>query len=115
MPISKLPEILIQTKKDIEELKLKTIIVGHVGDGNFHTFISVDLNDPIEMSNYLKYTSKLVGHSLKLNGTCTGEHGIGLGKKKYLIDQFGLDTLNVMKSLKNTIDPNNIMNPGKIF
>ena len=86
-----------------------------MGDGNFHTFISVDVNDSNEMINYYKYTSKLVEHSLQLNGTCTGEHGIGLGKKKYLLNQFGEDTLNLMKNLKQTIDPNNIMNPNKIF
>lgn len=79
MPISKLPEVLIQTNKDIEEFKLKTIIVGHVGDGNFHTFISVDVNDPVEMRNYKDYSERLVRHALAVNGTCTGEHGIGLG------------------------------------
>ena len=79
MPISNLPEILIQTQKDIDEFNLKTCIVGHVGDGNFHTFISVDVNDPNEMKNYLAYNKKLIQHSLKLEGTCTGEHGIGLG------------------------------------
>ena len=75
----------------------------------------MDVNDSNEMNNYYKYTSKLVKHSLQLNGTCTGEHSIGLGKKKYLLDQFGGDTLNLMKNLKQTIDPNNIMNPNKIF
>ena len=81
LPISKLPEVLIQTNKDIEELKLKTIIVGHVGDGNFHTFISVDVNDPEEMKNYIEYSRRLITHALEVDGTCTGEHGIGLGKK----------------------------------
>jgi D-lactate dehydrogenase (cytochrome) len=75
-----MPEILIQTKKDIEEFKLKTCIVGHVGDGNFHTFISVNVNDPEEMKNYLAYSKKLIHHSLQLEGTMTGEHGIGIGK-----------------------------------
>ena len=68
MPISNLPEILIQTKKDIEEFKLRTCIVGHVGDGNFHTFISVDVNNQEEMNNYLAYNKKLIHHSLKLDG-----------------------------------------------
>jgi D-lactate dehydrogenase (cytochrome) len=78
VPISKLPEILIQTKKDIEILNLKTCIVGHVGDGNFHTFISIDTKDPKEMNNYGEYTKKLIRHSLQLEGTCTG----GLFSKK---------------------------------
>lgn len=80
VPISKLPEVLLQTQKDIEEFKLKTIIVGHVGDGNFHTFISLDVNDKEEMKNYQAYNKKLISHALKLEGTCTGEHGIGLGE-----------------------------------
>jgi D-lactate dehydrogenase (cytochrome) len=67
------------------------------------------------MNNYYQYTKKLISHALKLNGTCTGEHGIGLGKKKYLFDQFGAEPLDLMKSIKTTIDPNNILNPNKIF
>ena len=67
------------------------------------------------MNNFHEYNSKLVKHALKLNGTCTGEHGIGMGKKKYLIDQFGKDPLDLMKDIKNTFDPNNILNPNKLF
>jgi D-lactate dehydrogenase (cytochrome) len=81
VPISKLPEILIQTKKDAELYGLKYSIVGHVGDGNFHTFISLDPNNTVEVKNYKNYTEKLVRHSLRLDGTCTGEHGIGLGTR----------------------------------
>lgn len=79
VPISKLPEILVQTRKDIETYKIKSSIVGHVGDGNFHTFISIDPSNAEEMRNYQEYTKKLIGHALALEGTCTGEHGIGLG------------------------------------
>lgn len=67
------------------------------------------------MNNYQEYTKKLIGHALSLNGTCTGEHGIGLGKKKFLIDQFGIEPVELMKSIKKTMDPNNILNPNKIF
>lgn len=91
------------------------MIVGHVGDGNFHTFISLDVNNPEEMKNYESYTKSLIAHSLRLDGTCTGEHGIGLGKKKYLVDQFGKETVDFMKLIKRSIDPNNILNPGKIL
>jgi len=115
VPISKLPEVLIQTKKDIETYKLRTIIVGHVGDGNFHTFISVDDKSPEEMKNYNEYNKKLIDHALRLEGTCTGEHGIGVGKRKYMVKQFGQEACDLMKSIKNTIDPNNILNPGKIL
>ena len=67
------------------------------------------------MNNYHQYSEKLIELALKLNGTCTGEHGVGLGKKKYLLDQFGTEALETMKSIKKTIDPNNILNPNKIF
>jgi len=67
------------------------------------------------MSNYHRFNSKLIRHALKLDGSCTGEHGIGLGKRKYLIDQFGADPLELMKNIKKTFDPNNILNPNKIF
>lgn len=115
VPISNLPKVLLQTQKDIEELNLKTMIVGHVGDGNFHTFVSLDTSNMEEMKNYYEYTKRLVHHVLRLDGTCTGEHGIGLGKKKYLLDQFNSNTIDVMKSIKSTMDPNNILNPNKIF
>lgn len=115
VPISKLPEVLVQTKKDIEEFNLKTTIVGHVGDGNFHTFISLDTNNPEEMKNYYNYTKKLVSHAINVEGTCTGEHGIGLGKMKYMNDQFGPHALEMMRSIKKALDPNNILNPGKLF
>lgn len=115
MPISKLPEVLVQTKKDIEELNLKTVIVGHVGDGNFHTFISLDTNDNEEMKKYHAYSEKLVRHAIKVEGTCTGEHGIGLGKMKYMEEQFGKSPIETMRIIKRALDPNNILNPGKIF
>ncbi len=79
VPISKIPEVLLQTKKDIDELGLKAAIVGHVGDGNFHTFLSLDVNNQNEMRAYREYNDRLIRHGIKLNGTCTGEHGIGLG------------------------------------
>ena len=79
VPISKIPEVLIQTRKDIDELGLKAMIVGHVGDGNFHTFLSLDVYNPDEMRAYREYNDRLIRHGLRLDGTCTGEHGIGMG------------------------------------
>ncbi|CAF0874382.1 unnamed protein product [Brachionus calyciflorus] len=115
VPISKLPEVLVQTKKDIEEFNLKTMIVGHVGDGNFHTFISLDTTNKEEMKNYYAYSEKLVRHAINVEGTCTGEHGIGLGKMKYMEEQFGKPSVDAMRIIKKALDPNNILNPGKIF
>jgi D-lactate dehydrogenase (cytochrome) len=86
VPISRLPEILIETKKDIQKFGLKTTIVGHVGDGNFHTLMALDVNDANEMRNYKVYVSKLTKHALSIGGTCTGEHGIGLGTQFSKLD-----------------------------
>lgn len=74
----------------------------------------MDVNDPVEMENYNNYTKKLVHHAISVEGTCTGEHGIGLGKMKFMEDQFGKDTCNLMRTIKKSLDPNNILNPGKI-
>lgn len=91
------------------------MVVGHVGDGNFHTFVSIDTNLQDEIDRYENYSKSLVNKAIELGGTCTGEHGIGLGKKKYLETQFGSNGINLMKTIKKAIDPNNIMNPQKIF
>jgi FAD/FMN-containing dehydrogenase len=82
VPITKIPEIILASQTDLKKLNLKAMIVGHVGDGNFHTFVSLNTNDPDEMKNFDTYSANLVNHALRLDGTCTGEHGIGLGTFK---------------------------------
>ena len=115
VPISKLAECLLETRRDIDESGFLAPIVGHVGDGNFHLVILVDPDDEDEMHRAHELNDRLVHRTIALGGTCTGEHGIGCGKMDFLIAEHGGDAISVMRSLKTAIDPQNIMNPGKII
>ena len=114
VPISKLTDCIIETKKDIEKSNIIAPIVGHVGDGNFHLIMLLDPENEKEVSEAKLLNDKLVNRALKMEGTSTGEHGIGIGKKEYLKIEQGL-SIEVMSQIKKAIDPKNIMNPGKIF
>ena len=114
VPISKLTDCIIETKKDIEKSNIIAPIVGHVGDGNFHLIMLLDPENEKEVSEAKRLNDKLVNRALKMEGTSTGEHGIGIGKKEYLKIEQGL-SIEVMSQIKKAIDPKNIMNPGKIF
>ena len=114
VPISKLTDCILETKKDIEKSNIIAPIVGHVGDGNFHLIMLLDPENEKEVSEAKLLNDKLVNRALKMEGTSTGEHGIGIGKKEYLKIEQGL-SVEVMSQIKKAIDPKNIMNPGKIF
>jgi D-lactate dehydrogenase (cytochrome) len=114
VPISRLAECLEETKRDIEESGLIAPIAGHVGDGNFHTMPLVFMDDPDEVARAEAFMHRLVERAIAMEGTCTGEHGIGQGKMKYLAAEHGTPALDMMRLLKRSIDPHNIMNPGKI-
>jgi D-lactate dehydrogenase (cytochrome) len=114
VPISRLAECLTQTKHDIETSGLIAPIVGHVGDGNFHTLILIDPNEAEEIARAKALHDRMVLRALALDGTCTGEHGIGLGKIEYLARELG-DAVDLMRGLKRALDPDNLMNPGKLF
>jgi D-lactate dehydrogenase (cytochrome) len=114
VPISRLAECVDATKRDIAALGLIAPIVGHVGDGNFHVQPMVNTDDPAEVAQIKTFLERLVERALAMEGTCTGEHGVGQGKMRYLEAEHGPEALDLMRSLKRTIDPNNIMNPGKI-
>jgi D-lactate dehydrogenase (cytochrome) len=114
VPISRLAECVTDTQRDIAESKLVAPIVGHVGDGNFHLTLLVDLNDAGEIKVAKQLNERLVERALAMDGTCTGEHGVGQGKMKYLLAEHGAEALAVMASIKRALDPQNIMNPGKI-
>jgi D-lactate dehydrogenase (cytochrome) len=90
-------------------------IVGHVGDGNFHLSYLLDPNDPEELATVERLSEQMVQRALRLEGTCTGEHGIGLHKMGYLLDEAGAGAVEMMRQIKRTLDPKNIMNPGKVF
>jgi D-lactate dehydrogenase (cytochrome) len=115
VPISRLAEAVLGAKEDIAASGLIAPIAGHVGDGNFHCCILVDPDDPTEVERALALDHKIVARGLALGGTCSGEHGIGLGKRAFLQREHGADALDVMRSIKSTLDPRGILNPGKLF
>lgn len=114
VPISRLAECIDETKADLDRSSLISAIVGHVGDGNFHISFVLDRNDPSEMAEAERLNERLVVRALSMDGTCTGEHGIGLGKMHFLIAEHG-EAVSVMRQIKQALDPKNLMNPGKIF
>ncbi len=114
VPISRLAECVTATQRDIAETGLIAPILGHVGDGNFHLTLMIDLNDPAEVAAGKALSERLVERALAMDGTCTGEHGVGQGKMKYLPAEYGAAALAVMASIKRALDPQNILNPGKI-
>ena len=114
VPISNLVECIKFAEEEIKNYNLRAPMVGHVGDGNFHTTILYDPNNKDDYKMIRDFSDKLIDKALSLDGTITGEHGIGIQKKTYLMKQHP-DSLPLMKALKRTMDPNNILNPGKVF
>jgi D-lactate dehydrogenase (cytochrome) len=114
VPISRLAECVLATQKDIEESGLIAPIVGHVGDGNFHTTPVFNRNDPKERAAVEAFLQRLAERAIAMQGTCTGEHGVGQGKAKYLKAELG-EGLAVMRAIKAALDPHDIFNPGKIL
>jgi D-lactate dehydrogenase (cytochrome) len=115
VPISRLAEAIGESMVDAEASGIPYWIVGHVGDGNFHLSYLMDPNDSTECAMVEDLNVKMVQRALRLSGTCTGEHGIGLHKMPYLLDEAGPGAIAMMRSVKHALDPHNIMNPGKIF
>ena len=113
VPISRLAECIAETEEDIAASGLIAPIVGHVGDGNFHVLVLMDPNDPKEIEATEAFVSRLNMRAIAMEGTCTGEHGIGQGKAAFLAHELG-DAVDVMRAIKQALDPHNIMNPGKI-
>jgi len=114
VPISKLAECISATKKDLSKSSLIAPLVSHAGDGNFHLGFIIDRDNPNEIKEAEELNERLIMRALSMDGTCTGEHGIGIGKMKFLNAEHG-EGVSLMRQIKNTFDPNNIMNPGKIF
>jgi len=115
VPISRLAECVVETEKDLETVGLLSPIVGHVGDGNFHCSMLCDVDDPDEVRRADEFLHRLVERALAMGGTCTGEHGIGQGKQKYLESELGPEAVAAMRAVKAAFDPHNILNPGKIL
>ncbi len=114
VPISRLAESILETQKDIQETGILAPIVGHVGDGNFHLCMVIDPDDADEVRRATELNERLVLRALAMEGTCTGEHGIGYGKTGFLTAEHG-DAVSVMRAVKDALDPHGIMNPGKIL
>jgi D-lactate dehydrogenase (cytochrome) len=114
VPISRLAECLTETRRDADEHGFLAPIVGHVGDGNFHMLILIDPTSERAIASAKALQGRMVERAIAMDGTCTGEHGIGLGKIGYLTDELG-EAVDVMRSIKTALDPHGLMNPGKIF
>ncbi|NEK24046.1 FAD-binding protein [Sulfitobacter sp. JBTF-M27] len=115
VPISRLAEAVTASEAKANELGLIAPVVGHAGDGNFHASLLLDMEDADEVAKAEHFVSWLNDMAISMDGTCTGEHGIGQGKRPYLIKELGADTIAVMGAIKKALDPQNIMNPGKIL
>jgi D-lactate dehydrogenase (cytochrome) len=115
VPISRLADCIVETQADLKNTTLLAPLVGHVGDGNFHLNIILDPNDAREVAEVEAFNARLVRRALDMGGTCTGEHGVGLGKVNYLPVEHGDSAVDVMRTIKSALDPDNRMNPGKMF
>ena len=115
VPISALAACVEESKADARECGLVAPIVGHVGDGNFHSGPQFDPADPEDVAKAKTFVERLVRRALDMGGTCTGEHGVGQAKIKYMREEHSPETLNVMRAIKRALDPQNIMNPGKVL
>ena len=114
VPISHLAECILETQADIAATNVVAPLVGHAGDGNFHLIIMLDPDDRQEFETISRLSERLVERAMKFGGTCSGEHGVGVGKLKYLDAEHGA-ALDVMRAIKKAIDPGNLMNPGKLI
>src|SRR4051812_15413849 len=115
VPISRLADCLLDSVREADESGLPYFLVGHVGDGNFHFGYLLDPDKPEEREIAEKLNHQLVARALALEGTCTGEHGVGLHKMEFLVTETGAGAVDMMRTIKRALDPKNIMNPGKIF
>jgi D-lactate dehydrogenase (cytochrome) len=115
VPISRLAECITATSEDIAQVGMPIALFGHVGDGNFHLVVLVDPDHPKDLSDAAWISQRVVERAIAMEGTCTGEHGIGLGKRHYLPLEHGDVAVDVMRAVKKALDPDNLLNPGKIL
>lgn len=115
VPISKLAYCIDRAREMLSQSYLKSAILGHVGDGNFHALIIIDPNRPEDMVEAERLNHSIVQDALNVGGTCTGEHGVGMHKIQFMLQEHGADTIECMRAIKAVFDPNNILNPGKML
>jgi D-lactate dehydrogenase (cytochrome) len=114
VPISALAEVIRQVREETSQQSFSTSLVGHVGDGNFHLGMQIDPDDPDEWARANAINDRMVKHAIALGGTCTGEHGVGIGKRKFMREEHG-EAVEVMRLIKEALDPRGILNPGKVL
>ena len=115
VPISRLADCIDETRRDLDQSFLQAPLVGHVGDGNFHLLMLIDPDSEEEVTEMRRLHDRLIQRTLAMQGTCTGEHGVGIGKRKYLEPEHGKAAVETMRTLKQALDPGNLFNPGKIL
>jgi D-lactate dehydrogenase (cytochrome) len=115
VPISRLAECIAETNEDIAKVSIPIALFGHVGDGNFHLVVLVDTDNAKDMEEAAWISQRVVERAIAMEGTCTGEHGIGLGKRKYMPLEHGEVAVDIMRTIKQALDPHNLLNPGKIL
>ena len=115
VPVSRLADCIEETLAEIERLPFPAPIVGHAADGNFHCAVLIMPDDPAERRLASAFSGRLAERAIAMGGTCTGEHGVGLGKAKYLARQFGPEAVELMRTIKKALDPQGLFNPGKIL
>jgi len=115
VPISRLADCLLESVAEADASGIPYFLVGHVGDGNFHFGYLLDPDVPAERETAERLNHQLVARALALGGTCTGEHGVGIHKMGFLVDEAGEGAVQMMRAIKRALDPQNILNPGKIF
>jgi D-lactate dehydrogenase (cytochrome) len=114
VPISNLAACISATKADLAGAPFPAVVLGHIGDGNFHAILLLDPNSVVEMDAARRFNDVLVARAIAMDGTCTGEHGIGLGKRESLRAELG-GAVDLMQAIKRALDPNGLMNPEKVF
>jgi D-lactate dehydrogenase (cytochrome) len=116
VPISRLADCIRETRDDVERsADITSFLLGHIGDGNFHYVFLIDPDDPSEYELVQQLSERMVQRAIRMGGTCTGEHGIGLGKRKFLQLEFGEEAVALMRTIKSAMDPHDILNPGKLL
>jgi len=115
VPISRLAECIAATNEDLQQVSIPIMLFGHVGDGNFHLVVLVDPENEKDMQEAEWINERVVERALAMEGTCSGEHGIGLGKKKFMVREHGEGAIDVMRALKAALDPDDLLNPGKVL
>jgi D-lactate dehydrogenase (cytochrome) len=115
VPISRLADCIVETRLDLERTGLQAPLVGHVGDGNFHLFLLVNPEDADEIERAESFAQRLAARAIRMEGTCTGEHGIGIGKREFMILEHGEPAVAIMRAIKKALDSQDLMNPGKIL